>query len=128
MPLCETWNFFQVKTRVPRQQQQQNMVQRQSDASIGSNYSTTPLLTHSSSGDWGEEDVLRGKLITRRRGAIKHQRYQLQTVLIYSQITMYLIIVKVQHRWERVMWFGTKPILSFSKFSFDLENYNRKHT
>lgn len=85
MPLCESilearnffYGVFQAKTaRVPKQQQQQqqNMVQRQSDISIGSN-STTPLLLHSSSGEWGEEDILRGKLITRRRGAIKHQRY-----------------------------------------------------
>lgn len=86
MPLCENalearnyfyhvgkYFIFQAKPRIPKQQQQ-TMVQRQSDCSIGSN-STTPLLLHSSSGEWGEEEVLRGKLITRRRGAIKHQRY-----------------------------------------------------
>lgn len=105
MPLCESvlearsyYFQFQAKTRVPKQQQQlppqqqQNMVQRQSNCSIGSN-STTPLLLHSSSGEWGEDEVLRGKMITRRRGAIKHQRYTVIQV-IYTIVTAYLKMIQ----------------------------------
>lgn len=64
-----------MKTRIPRPQ---NSAPRpSSECSSVSTNSTTPLLRTSSSDYWDpEEDVLRGKLITRRRGAIKHQRYR----------------------------------------------------
>lgn len=54
------------------------MVQRNFDGSIGGHSTTSLLTSNSVDSDNGEEDYyqrLRGKEITRRRGAIKHQRW-----------------------------------------------------